>query len=57
MYQPLNVGDYLFSIRIGAYGWASRTQSNLLAESRIITYDFDLVEIEEYIDDSELVFA
>lgn len=57
MYQPLNVGDYLFSIRIGAYGWASRTQFNLLAESRIIPYDFDLVEIEEYIEDSELVFA
>jgi ornithine decarboxylase len=57
MYQPLNVGDYLFSIRIGAYGWASRTQFNLLAESRIIPYDFDLVEIEEYIEDSELVLA
>jgi ornithine decarboxylase len=57
MFQPLNVGDYLYSIRIGAYGWASRTQFNLLAESRIIPYDFDLVEIEECIEDAELMFA
>jgi ornithine decarboxylase len=57
MYQPLNVGDYLYSIRIGAYGWASRTQFNLLAESRIIPYDFDLVEIEEFIGESDLVLA
>jgi ornithine decarboxylase len=57
MYQPLNVGDYLYSIRIGAYGWASRTQFNLLAESRIIPYDFDLVQIEEFIGESELVLA
>jgi ornithine decarboxylase len=57
MYQPLNVGDYLYSIRIGAYGWASRTQFNLLAESRIIPYDFDLVEIEEFIGELDLVLV
>ncbi len=57
MYQPLNVGDYLFSIRIGAYGWASRTQFNLLEESRIIPYDFDLEQIEAFIAKSELVGA
>ena len=57
MYQPLNVGDYLYSIRIGAYGWASRTQFNLLAESRIIPYDFDLEEIEAFIGESDLVLA
>jgi ornithine decarboxylase len=57
MYQPLKVGDYLYSIRIGAYGWASRTQFNLLAESRIIPYDFDLNEIEEFIGESDLVLV
>jgi hypothetical protein len=57
MFQPLKVGDYLYSIRIGAYGWASRTQFNLLAESRIIPYDFDLVAIEEFIEESQLVLA
>ncbi len=57
LYQPLKVGDYLFSTRIGAYGWASRTQFNLLEESRIIPYDFDLQQITEFIEQSESVGA
>jgi ornithine decarboxylase len=57
MYQPLDVGDYLYSIRIGAYGWASRTQFNLLAESRIIPYDFDLEQIEAFIEEADLVLV
>lgn len=47
MIQSLEVGDYLVTARIGAYGYCSRTQFNLLEEAKIIRHNFELNEIEQ----------
>lgn len=38
----LALGDFLYTKQVGAYGWASRTQFNLLDPVKIVTVDFDL---------------
>lgn len=55
-FQELQLGDYLFALRVGAYCWVSRTKFNLIEESKIIPFDFDIEEIEEFISRSECVF-
>ena len=54
MFQPLNIGDYLFSKKIGAYGWSSRTNFNLLPAPKIVAYDFDLEKVEQFIESKKL---
>lgn len=48
MFPELEVGDVLFAKRIGAYSWATRTNFNLLGETPIEHYDFNLLEIENF---------
>ena len=50
----LEVGDCVFAKRIGAYSWATRTNFNLLGETPIVNYDFDLQEVETYIESTKL---
>ncbi len=57
LFQELNVGDYVFAKRIGAYGWANRTNFNLLGEPTIANFDFDLETIENFIEKSEISIA
>ena len=54
MYPELEVGDCVFAKRIGAYSWATRTNFNLLGETPIVNYDFDLQEVETYIESTKL---
>lgn len=46
MFQPLDIGDILFSKRIGAYSVTNRTRFNLLELAKVIPYDFDLEDFE-----------
>ena len=49
MFPELEIGDCVFSKRIGAYSWASRSNFNLLGETKIVHHDFDLEEVENYV--------
>ena len=47
LFQPLNIGDYVYSKRIGAYSWASRTRFNLIQEPKIVAFNFDLDALDQ----------
>ena len=53
VFQHLNVGDFLFAKRIGAYGWSTRTSFNLLSAPKILCYNFDLNHVEKFIEENE----
>jgi ornithine decarboxylase len=46
LFQELAIGDYLFSIRIGAYSHTNQTKFNLIKPANVIKYDFDLSKLE-----------
>ena len=49
LFPEMEVNDYVFAKRIGAYSWASRTAFNLLRRAEIVPHNFSLNSVEAFI--------